>query len=207
MSGNSADRRARIAGAAAELFLARGYAGVTMEDVVTEVGGSKATLYRYFPDKTELFRAAVELRIGELSEPLRTFRPGHRDVAATLRKFGRHFADIVLNPAAIKLHRLIQSEAERIPGPGRIFLELGPATGNAILGSYLAQLCREGKLELADPVLSAGQLFHAMLGEFQTRMLMDPAARPSRREVDRAIATAVQTFLHGASAGPAQRAR
>ncbi|WP_208025731.1 TetR/AcrR family transcriptional regulator [Amycolatopsis acidicola] len=194
---NSADRRARIVDAAAELFIAHGYAGVSMEDVVTAVGGSKSTLYRYFTDKTELFRAAVEGRIGRLSEPLRSFQPGG-DVTATLRKFGRYLADIVLAPEAIALHRLVQSEAERIPGPGETFLEHAPAVGNAILGRYLAELCGQGVLELEDPVLAAGQLFQAMLGGLQMRMLMNPAAPPTRKEVERSIATAVEIFLNGA---------
>lgn len=183
---------------AAELFIAHGYAGVSMEDVITAVGGSKSTLYRYFPDKTELFRAAVESRIEELSRPLRTFHPSTKDVAATLKKYGRHFADIVLDPGAIALHRLVQSEAERIEGLGETFLERAPVAGNRILGGYLAELCEAGVLELADPVLAAGQLFQAMLGELQTRMLMNPTAPPSRAEVDRNLTTAITIFLDGA---------
>ena len=53
-------------------------------------------------------------------------------------------------------------------------------------------------LELADPVLAATQLFQAMLGALQMRMLMNPTAPPSHREVDRNIATAVAIFLDGA---------
>lgn len=71
---DSEDRRMRILRAAAELFMAKGFAGVSMDDVQSVVGGSKATLYRYFTDKADLFRSAVEMTIDERSRELQTFR-------------------------------------------------------------------------------------------------------------------------------------
>jgi len=36
--------------------MADGYAGVSMDDVQSKVGGSKSTLYRHFADKMDLFK-------------------------------------------------------------------------------------------------------------------------------------------------------
>jgi TetR/AcrR family transcriptional repressor of mexJK operon len=179
--------------------MANGYAGVSMDDVQSGVGGSKATLYRYFTDKTDLFKSAVEMMIDQRSEPLRSFHPSDTDdVAETLKDFGRHFAAIVLDPGAIALHRLVTSEAERVTGLGQTFFEHGPTAGNAIMGSYLRTLCEMGVIDVADPILSASQLFQAMLGGLQMRMLMKADGRPTPEEIDSSISTAVDTFLNGA---------
>lgn len=205
---DSGDRRSRMLHAAAKLFIANGYAGVSMEDVLSAVGGSKSTLYRYFSDKTDLFKSAVEMMIDELSEPLRSFHPSGTDVAATLKDFGRHFAAMVLDPKAIALHRLVASEAERVAGLGQTFFEHGPAGGHAIMGSYLRGLCEEGVIDVPDPILAAAQLFQAMLGTLQMRLLMNTADAPTPDEVDASITSAVDTFLHGAQTNtPASRAR
>jgi TetR/AcrR family transcriptional regulator, regulator of autoinduction and epiphytic fitness len=41
-------------------FLARGYAGTSMEKVATSAGVSKPTVYSYFKDKEALFQALIE---------------------------------------------------------------------------------------------------------------------------------------------------
>lgn len=44
----SEERRRKLLVAAADLFLASGYDGVSMDAIVAAAGGSKATAYRYF---------------------------------------------------------------------------------------------------------------------------------------------------------------
>lgn len=193
------DRRERILRAAGPLFVRRGYSGVSMEDVLAAVGGSKATLYRYFPDKTELFRSSVGVLIDELSKPVRVFRPRGNDIAANLRAYGRHFAAIVLADDAIALHRLVTAEAERVGGLGATFFAHGPAVGNSILGRYLRAHADTGALVIPDPVLLGAQLYQAMVGQLQMRLLLDPTDRPTRTEINRHVGLAVETFLAGRS--------
>ena len=45
---------------ALRLFLQDGFNGVSMDQLVAEAGGSKATLYRYFPSKEALFEAIID---------------------------------------------------------------------------------------------------------------------------------------------------
>lgn len=54
------DRRNRILEKAFELYLSRGYAGVSVSVLAEELGMGRATLYYYFADKDELFRAVVQ---------------------------------------------------------------------------------------------------------------------------------------------------
>jgi TetR/AcrR family transcriptional regulator, mexJK operon transcriptional repressor len=198
------DRRARIVRAAAELFMAHGYAGVSMDDVLGVVGGSKATLYRHFADKTDLFRSAVEMMIDERARPILAFTPdldvdraGEADAAGVLEAFGRHFADVVLQPGAIALHRLVTSEAERVDGLGQAFYRHGPVAGNAALGGFLRWLRELGVLDVPNPELAAAQLYQAMVGGLQLRLLINPAAQVGQEEIQESVTTAVQTFLRG----------
>ncbi|UUU29324.1 TetR/AcrR family transcriptional regulator [Streptomyces sp. CA-210063] len=193
------DRRQRIVRAAGELFILRGYTGVSMEDVLAAVGGSKATLYRYFADKSALFRAAVEALCDEWSGPLHAFSPGGDNLADNLVALGEHFASLVLSPQAIALHRLVTAEAERIPGLGDVFSEHGPAAGHAVLGRCLEQACDDGLIEVADPVRAAAQLYQAMLGDAQMRLLTNAPRKLSQEEVRASIVEAVRVFLHGVS--------
>jgi AcrR family transcriptional regulator len=53
-------RPVEIVGAALETFVERGYAATKLDDVARRAGVSKGTLYLYFRDKEDLFRAVVD---------------------------------------------------------------------------------------------------------------------------------------------------
>src|SRR5690349_10094963 len=54
------DRKAAIALAAAELFCARGFHNVGIEDIARAVGITGPAIYRHFPTKQAVLAAAVE---------------------------------------------------------------------------------------------------------------------------------------------------
>lgn len=58
-------RRFEILVAARELFCERGFDRVSMEDVASKVGISKAAVYLYFKSKVELFAAMIEQGLGK----------------------------------------------------------------------------------------------------------------------------------------------
>jgi AcrR family transcriptional regulator len=49
--------------AAIDLFVERGYAATRLEDVARRAGVSKGTLYLYYENKEELFKAVVRSNI------------------------------------------------------------------------------------------------------------------------------------------------
>lgn len=61
-----ARRRETILSAAAELFAGRDYADVQVDEVARKAGVGKATLYRYFPSKEELYLESLERALGGL---------------------------------------------------------------------------------------------------------------------------------------------
>src|SRR5438105_15174070 len=60
------ERRALILEAARRVFLESGFAGARTRRIAEEAGITEALLYRFYPSKTEIFRAAVH-------EPLERF--------------------------------------------------------------------------------------------------------------------------------------
>jgi AcrR family transcriptional regulator len=60
------DRHRRLIDAASGLFAEHSFEEISMRDIAAAAGISKSLLYHYFPNKLELFRAAVAERAEEL---------------------------------------------------------------------------------------------------------------------------------------------
>ena len=65
-------RNGKLRTVAADLFLKRGYDGVTIDQVVELAGGSKSTVYSEFGGKCGLFINSIETLCRESNEPLAT---------------------------------------------------------------------------------------------------------------------------------------
>jgi AcrR family transcriptional regulator len=91
--------RARICAAARDVFLARGYAAATIEQIAEAAGARRSTLYNHFHDKDEILAAISEdyLRgvIGVI-ERLPSPRPSRRQIDGWLAEF----ADFVVEEPA-----------------------------------------------------------------------------------------------------------
>src|SRR5512145_233681 len=66
------ERRQAIIEKAGEVFRAVGFDRASMSEIAANVGGSKATLYAYFPSKEELFIAVMKQSV-EVSETYSAF--------------------------------------------------------------------------------------------------------------------------------------
>jgi len=62
-----ARRKAQILEVAARVFAAHGFANTTVQTIANYVGVGNGTVYRYFPTKDQLFLAAVERGLNELT--------------------------------------------------------------------------------------------------------------------------------------------
>ena len=86
------ENRTAVLAAAKQVFLARGYAGATLEAIAEEAGFSKGVVYSRFESKADLFLALLEGRIDERAaqnERLVADAPGAAGVLALLENFER----------------------------------------------------------------------------------------------------------------------
>lgn len=150
-------RRARLVEIAREAFFECGYGATSMSRIAASAGGSKTTLWTYFPSKEALFAAVcddlVERYGRALTAPIDPLAP----IAEQLQLFGRALLDTVLSPPMIDLQRLVIGEAARFPEMARLFFERGPARGKARLAALVGVAMERGELRQADPALAASQ--------------------------------------------------
>src|SRR3954469_3986251 len=84
---------------ALELFTKRGYAGVSMEEIVARAKVTRGALYHHFTDKRDLFRAVFERVEGELTERIGAQMEATDDSWELLLAGMRSFLDACEEPA------------------------------------------------------------------------------------------------------------
>lgn len=75
------NRREQIMHAAAELFIQRGFEGVSMADIAASLGTSRPTIYTYFPSTESLLDALLDERLEHLPARLRPLLSGPQDTS------------------------------------------------------------------------------------------------------------------------------
>lgn len=143
VSSRGQQRKAKILSAATRLFLSQGYGETSIDAIVEKSGGSKATLYSYYPTKADLFRAVVDSIVTSHEGPqLESFD----NVRDTLVKFAEQRLAIVFSSNHRALMRLIISERERFPDIARMYYEQGPLHSHMVLRDYFEVLIDKGVL-------------------------------------------------------------
>jgi AcrR family transcriptional regulator len=206
------DRRSAILDAATSVFVERGFAGTTMDDVASAARASKQTLYQHFGDKVGLFVAVIEWNIAEAeagTDPHLAALRDTDDVEGDLRRFARQHLRDVLQPHVLRLRRLVIAEAERFPSLARTWFERGPERAHDMLGDLFAQLTARGLLR-TDPPRRAAEHFNWLILSIPLhRSLYLPLERPTDDELDALADEAVRIFLaaHGVAEPGAPRRR
>lgn len=198
-------RREALLKAAREVFLEKGYASASVEDVVSRVGGSKATLYSYFGNKEGLFDDMISSLCDDFRAQLAIPREVEGDIELTLLRFGKRMLKQFLQPERIAMHRAIFAEAFKFPRLAERLYESGPQRSASIFADFLRQQNAAGVLHCADPELAAVNFIEMVKGDPQRRAMLGLPAFRSERELEKSVANAVQIFLRGCqSAKPAK---
>lgn len=189
------DRRDAIVAVAARSFLECGYAGTTMSAIAASLGGSKGTLWSYFPSKAELFAAVMDevttafrARISEILDPCGALRP-------TLARFCAGFMAKVTSPHAIALHRLVVAEAGRFPEMGRIFHERAPRATHALLADFLAGAMDRGQLRRDDPLAAARLLANLCMASCHQELMLGLIETADTRRIETDVERALDVFM------------
>lgn len=186
-----------ILDAAGELFLAQGFAAVSMDAVARQAGASKATLYAHFPSKDALFAAMVAERCDRMAAEAAALA-GHGDDGpeAALRRLCGTVLAFLVAPSTLAIHRIVQAEAGRVPRLAEAFFAAGPAAGRARLAGWIAEEQRAGRLRAdADPAEAAGHLGALLRGDLWLRAGLGVPPAPDEAAVERAAAAAASVFL------------
>jgi AcrR family transcriptional regulator len=192
-------KRDEILEVADAAFLELGYGRASMAEIAARVGGSKATLYGYFPSKEALFLAIIERRAERYVLPAlaRLEESAEEDVRTALRRFGEQFLEFIATEEAVATYRVIISEAAH-SDIGRAFFEAGPRRCNEAVARYLAGAMNRGQLRKSDASVAALH-FLALLahGEMWQHYFMRELPTITRAQIKRIVERAVDAFLGG----------
>jgi TetR/AcrR family transcriptional regulator, mexJK operon transcriptional repressor len=191
-------KRRAIMAAAAELFMADGYAAVSMDAVARTAGVSKATLYAHFTGKESLFEAIVADGCEKMRGRADALLSDHGlPLREALTELGLHWLRFMLRPQVRALHRVMIAEAVRFPDLARAFYTAGPQAMHLWLSAWLAEEQARGHLlARADPSRLADQFLSLLRGDLFLRatlaLVTEEEAAP---ELPRIVAEAVEAFL------------
>jgi TetR/AcrR family transcriptional regulator, regulator of autoinduction and epiphytic fitness len=186
----AARNRAALLDAARRLFLDLGYDGTSLAKIAAEAGVSRATLFKQFPTKAELFSAMVTSSWATGDD--RT-GPAPGDPLAALSALGARYADLLTRPGLADLFRIVIAELPRFPELGRTHFDLGKMPFFTSVRDHLLAERDAGTLRFDDADLVATQ-FLGMIANYVLwpRMLLldwDPDAASVARVVDEAALT------------------
>jgi TetR/AcrR family transcriptional repressor of mexJK operon len=195
-----AARRRAFLEAATAVFLEKGYANATLDDIIARSGGSRQTLYSLFGGKQGLFEALIAERCDKIFAPFRAEGLLDRPPDEALVDVGIRYLETLTTPDALGVYRLVVAEGVFMRELAERFWELGPARTRAMLAGYFAQQTSRGTLRLQDPEQAAQQFSGMLLGNFQLQCLLGLRERPEPEEIEAFVRTAVAWFLDGCRA-------
>jgi AcrR family transcriptional regulator len=188
------ERRQALLDAAREVFLEKGFASATIDEVVARAGGSKATVYALFENKEGLFAALVADCAEELAELLQK-SPLDGPLEDSLRTFGRRYVEVLTRPERLALFRVVIGECGRAPEVGDIFYRTGPQAVFQRVAELLRAAAARGQIATSDVDGLAHFFIDALRGHVHMQVLLNPTRRPTSKEIERHADFVVDTFL------------
>jgi AcrR family transcriptional regulator len=204
MKVRTEQKRDSIVEIAIGLFAEMGYEGASMNELARRAGGSKGTIYGYFPSKEALFEAVVRATAtNHLAEAVRAL-PADVDTRESLESALRRFAERVLvgtmdGDRGLAVYRMIVAEAGR-SDVGQLFYASGPRECMEALAKLLAVAMDRGLLRKADPRVTALHFISLATAENTERLYQRSPARLTPAQVRQMVKRAVVVFFAGAEA-------
>jgi TetR/AcrR family transcriptional regulator, mexJK operon transcriptional repressor len=180
---------------ARSVFMADGFEGASVDDIARVSAVSKATLYKYFPDKRMLFMEVAntecQRQAGAALDDIDRAAPP-RDV---LGQTGRHFLQFATSKFGQQIFRICLAESARFPELGRRFYDSGPGKMRGEIAAYFEDACARGELEMEDHLMAADQFGELCKAKLWPQLMFGVIKEVSAEEIDHVVDNAVETFL------------
>jgi TetR/AcrR family transcriptional repressor of mexJK operon len=177
------------------VILARGFEGASVDEIAREAGISKATMYRYYPDKAALFAAVMQRDCARESGPLFGLCPDGRPLEAVLADVGARYMTFVISPDAQSVFRTAVHESERFPEIGQAFYASALDRGRVWLAAVLADAAARGEIAVDDVDLAAHRFLTLCKAEVFFKRLFGIVEGYSDAEITARAADAAKAFM------------
>lgn len=184
-------RRDDIIRKASELFLSNGFGATSMSTVARAIGGSKATLYKYFPTKEALFAAVIEENARDILGPMQNAASSADNPRAFLIAVGQQLLAGLYHPRAVSLARVVIGDCSRSPKIGHDFFSIGPEKAREVVVKRLLEFVSNGNLSDIDVSLATDDFFSLLRGEQHFKLMLGIISVPDehyiRMHVERVV--------------------
>jgi len=198
-------RPQELLAAAIDLFVERGFASTRLEDVARRAGVSKGTLYLYFENKEELFKAVVRTSIvpviGAAESSVAEF-DGHS--AELMRKVMIDWWDRIGANKVSGIVKLVTAEAGNFPELAQFYQEEVINRGTRMMSSMLERGIARGEFRPIDVTQMTQVLIAPMLMLVTWKHSVGPCERGALEPLA-FLDTFLDMALHGLLPAPAAR--
>jgi AcrR family transcriptional regulator len=196
-------RPQELLAAALDLFVERGYAATRLDDVAARAGVSKGTLYLYFTNKEELFKAVVRENVVPVLGAAEGIVNAYEGPTADL------FREIVLgwwerigNTKLSGITKLIMAESANFPEVTQFYHDEVITRGRAVLTALLQRGIDRGEFRAIDITHTMNVIIAPVLMLILWKHSFG-ACGAEPISPDRFLNSFIDVFLHGVLTGDA----
>lgn len=195
------DRPREICAAALMLFAEKGFAAARLEEIAKGAGVSKATLYLYFKDKEDLFRAVVRDAVVANLEQVRSMvSAADAPFADVVRLLLARFAVLANELPIGAVAKMVIGESRNFPELARVWHDEVASKALVMIADLVAKAQERGEVRPGEPRLHALSLMGPMLMGLLWRETLVPAGAPPI-DLQALAAQHVETVLSGLLTG------
>lgn len=195
-AGEDPAKREQILEGARRAFLSQGFDAASMNDITREAGVSKGTLYVYFENKEDLFKALIIKGKTRVVQTAKHALNDHDNVEESLYDFGVTLTTSMTAEDTIRSMRMVIGVIDRMPHLAERFFSEAPENGYTVLKAYLDRQVLAGALDIDNTEMAARQFIEmAQAGLFKHRLFGGMCSAPPREQIETTVAAAVRVFM------------
>lgn len=192
-------RETEIEAAAYRLLEEKGFAGTTVQAIAREARASNETLYRWYGDKTGLFRALIDRNAGTIRDRIADLRAEGGSGLAVLERLGAPLLAMLLGDRAVALNRAAAADAGGELGAA--LAAGGRDTVAPLVRDLMAEAVAEGALS-GDPGALAEDWLTLLVGDLQIRRVTGALPFPPAEWITERASGALDRLCRLHPAGP-----
>lgn len=195
-AGGAGARKDALIAAARRRFVAHGYDGTSLDDVIAEAGGSRRNIYAEFGGKAGLLNAVMARIIAEIAEAGEETIDARGDgpIRDWLVAIGVTLNNAMLRPDVIAVFRQFIANGGGGPEADRLWRD-GPDQLRAAVAAGLARHAAAGWIDLDDADFAAIALTDMMRGSLQLEVLAGRRQSVPDDEITHHVERTVDLFL------------
>ena len=198
------DRPREICGAALEVFAEKGFAAAKLDEIAKRAGVSKGTLYLYFKDKEDLFRAVVRDTVAPNIEAVQqAVLAANLPFSEVAHMFLGRFAEVATRVPVGAVAKMVIGESRNFPELAKVWHDQVASRALAMLATLIARAQERGEVREGDPRLHAFTLVGPMLMGVLWRETLQPAGG-APLDLDKLATQHAETVLAGLLTEPAK---